>query len=113
MKNKTTAGVLALFLGGLGAHKFYFGQWILGLLYLVFAVTLIPAILGVIEGLNFFFMSEARFQEKFANRGTILMTPSGPIVATPETHVKCPDCRELVRRDARRCKHCGCALTPQ
>lgn len=32
---------------------------------------------------------------------------------TPETHVKCPDCRELVRRDARKCKHCGAALVPQ
>lgn len=32
---------------------------------------------------------------------------------TPETHVKCPDCRELVLRDARKCKHCGCQLTPQ
>ena len=33
-------------------------------------------------------------------------------VATPETHVRCPDCRELVRMDARKCKHCGCTLTP-
>lgn len=32
---------------------------------------------------------------------------------TPETHVKCPDCRELVLKDARKCKHCGCALVPQ
>lgn len=32
---------------------------------------------------------------------------------TPETHVKCPDCRELVKRDARKCKHCGAALIPQ
>ena len=32
---------------------------------------------------------------------------------TPETHVRCPDCRELVRRDARKCKHCGTALIPQ
>lgn len=36
--------------------------------------------------------------------------PAGP---TPETHVKCPDCRELVLRDARKCKHCGCKLIPQ
>jgi len=36
--------------------------------------------------------------------------PAGP---TPETHVKCPDCRELVLKDARKCKHCGCALVPQ
>lgn len=32
---------------------------------------------------------------------------------TPQTHVKCPDCRELVLRDARKCKHCSCALIPQ
>lgn len=32
---------------------------------------------------------------------------------TPETHVKCPDCRELVLRDANKCKHCGCTLIPQ
>ena len=31
---------------------------------------------------------------------------------TPETHVKCPDCRELVLREARVCKHCGCKLVP-
>lgn len=30
-----------------------------------------------------------------------------------ETHVKCPDCRELVLKDARKCKHCGCNLIPQ
>lgn len=31
---------------------------------------------------------------------------------TPDTHVHCPDCRELVRKDARKCKHCHTALTP-
>lgn len=31
---------------------------------------------------------------------------------TPSTHVRCPDCRELVRMDARKCKHCGIALIP-
>ncbi len=30
-----------------------------------------------------------------------------------DTHVKCPDCRELVLKDARKCKHCGTALVPQ
>lgn len=32
---------------------------------------------------------------------------------SPETHVRCPDCRELVLKDARKCKHCGCQLLPQ
>lgn len=30
----------------------------------------------------------------------------------PDTHVRCPDCRELVRMDAIKCKHCGTALVP-
>ncbi|MNS05831.1 hypothetical protein D3C72_372420 [compost metagenome] len=32
---------------------------------------------------------------------------------SPKTHVKCPDCRELVLNEAKVCKHCGCKLIPQ
>lgn len=32
---------------------------------------------------------------------------------TPKTHVKCPDCKELVRKEAIKCKHCSCTLVPQ
>lgn len=32
---------------------------------------------------------------------------------TPDTHVTCPACAELVKREARVCKHCGCKLVPQ
>lgn len=32
---------------------------------------------------------------------------------TADSHVRCPDCRELVRKDAKKCKHCGTALIPQ
>jgi len=35
---------------------------------------------------------------------------SGP---RPDTHVKCPDCRELILKDAKVCKHCRCRLIPQ
>lgn len=34
-------------------------------------------------------------------------------IAGTDSHVKCPDCRELVKIDARKCKHCGCNLVPQ
>jgi hypothetical protein len=30
-----------------------------------------------------------------------------------DTHVKCPDCKELVLKDANKCKHCGSNLIPQ
>lgn len=37
---------------------------------------------------------------------------AGGEVATPETHVRCPDCKELVRADAVVCYHCHRSLTP-
>lgn len=48
-KNPTTAVVLALLLGGLGAHKFYLGQTGMGILYLLFCWTYIPTIVAFIE----------------------------------------------------------------
>lgn len=42
----------------------------------------------------------------------ILVLPSRANQPTPQTHVRCPDCKELVLKEARKCKHCGCALIP-
>lgn len=38
---------------------------------------------------------------------------SDPNVPHPDTHVRCPDCKEFVRMEASKCKHCGCKLVPQ
>lgn len=35
------------------------------------------------------------------------------LTPSPLSHVKCPDCAELVLKEARVCKHCGCRLIPQ
>jgi hypothetical protein len=32
--------------------------------------------------------------------------------ASPATHVQCPDCYELIHKEARICGHCGCKLVP-
>lgn len=64
-KDRVTAGVLALVLGGLGAHKFYLGQTGLGVLYLCFSWTLIPAIVGLVEGIIYLTKTDAEFQEKY------------------------------------------------
>lgn len=36
---------------------------------------------------------------------------AGQTAPTPETHVICPDCAELIRKEARVCKHCGCKIS--
>jgi TM2 domain-containing membrane protein YozV len=65
MRSKSTAGILALLLGGLGAHKFYLGRTGQGLLYLIFFWTFIPALLGFIEGIVYLTMSDANFNAKY------------------------------------------------
>ncbi|MGE4513092.1 MAG: TM2 domain-containing protein [Chryseobacterium sp.] len=65
MKSKSTTALLALFLGGLGIHRFYLGQNILGILYLVFCWTFIPAFIALIDFFAFLFMSEHRFNYKY------------------------------------------------
>lgn len=63
-KSKGVAAFLALFLGGIGAHKFYLEQPFMGLIYLCFCWTLIPAIIGVLESLVYIFMSHKEFMAR-------------------------------------------------
>ena len=64
-KTKTAAGLLALFLGGLGIHKFYLGGWGWGLLYIWFCLTGIPAIVAFVEAIMYFASSEQEFDRKY------------------------------------------------
>src|SRR5258708_613852 len=65
-RNRVTAAVFALLLGGLGAHKFYLGQPGLGVLYLLFCWTFVPAIVGLVEGIVYLSMSDEAFSAKYA-----------------------------------------------
>lgn len=64
-RSKTTAGLLAIFFGGIGVHRFYLGQTGMGILYLVFCWTFVPAAIGVIDGISFFNMPLQRFDAKY------------------------------------------------
>ncbi|GAB0171883.1 hypothetical protein LSPCS325_53200 [Lysinibacillus sp. CTST325] len=64
IKNKTVAGVLAIFLGGIGIHKFYLGKTGQGILYLIFFWTYIPAFIGFIEGVIYLLSNEHNFSVK-------------------------------------------------
>lgn len=63
-KSKVAAGLLGIFLGGIGVHKFYMGKTGKGILYLLLCWTGIPAIIGFIEGIMYLTDSD----EKFAAR---------------------------------------------
>ena len=65
MKDKVTAALLSIFLGGAGIHKFYLGQTGIGILYLLFCWTFIPAIIGFLEGIMLLSMSEEAFNKKY------------------------------------------------
>lgn len=63
--NRTTAAVLALVLGGIGAHKFYLGKTGMGLVYLAFCWTTVPLWISLVEGIQFLKMSDSEFAMRF------------------------------------------------
>ena len=64
-KNKIVAGLLALFLGGFGIHRFYLGKVKSGILYVLFCWTFIPAIIAFIEAIIIFFSSDESWRQQY------------------------------------------------
>lgn len=111
--------LLALFLGSFGAHHFYLRRTGLGILYLCFFWTGIPAIVGFIEC---FFMP-ARVREFNAIQaagiaaalgvpmpyfGQPVMPPAGtPGQAMAPAEIGCPHCNQANPTSARFCSGCG------
>lgn len=73
MKEKNVAGILALFLGGFGVHRFYLGQTGLGVFYLIFCWLPLIWILGLIDAIVFFSMDKEAFDLKY-NRNYYQLT---------------------------------------
>lgn len=72
-KSKVAAGLLGIFLGSLGIHKFYLGYSRPGLIMLLVSVigfvlffpALIMGIIGIIEGIVYLTMSDEQFEETY------------------------------------------------
>jgi len=100
MKNKIVAGLLGIFIGSFGIHKFYLGRISWGVIYILLSWTFIPGIVGLIEGIIYLIMSEEAFDAKY-NNGT----------SADSTTKTCPHCAEQVQVAAIKCKHCGSDLS--
>lgn len=66
MKSNVAAGLLGILVGGLGIHKFYNGQILAGIFYILFCWTGIPAIIGFIEGIIYLCDADG-YNRKFNN----------------------------------------------
>ena len=70
-KNKLAAGLLAIFLGWIGIHKFYMGSWGWGMVFVAVVFTtggflgLVTGICGLVEGILYLTMPQEQFDEKY------------------------------------------------
>lgn len=71
-KSKYVAAILAFFLGGLGIHRFYLGQW-WGIFYLLFFWLWIPGLVALIEFIYFLVCDTSKWDDRY-NEGI----PRGP-----------------------------------
>lgn len=65
IKDKIILSLLAIFLGTVGAHKFYRGKTVQGVLYVMFCWSFLPALVGFCEGMRYLFMPLDRYYKKY------------------------------------------------
>jgi TM2 domain-containing membrane protein YozV len=114
--------LLALFLGGFGAHHFYLRRTGLGIVYLIFCWTPIPWFLGFVE--CFFMPGRVREFNAVQAAGIaatlgisaplwsrpVNLTVNVPLAAPPGTLAGCKSCQRANPPGARFCSGCGTAL---
>lgn len=64
-RSRKTAILLALTLGWLGVHRFYLGQYVRGLLCVLFAWTTVPFFLSIYDAMEYWSMTPLQFIVRF------------------------------------------------
>ncbi len=65
IKDRVAAGIMGIIGGWFGLHKFYNGRVFAGIIYLLFSWTVIPGIVGLIEGILYLLMTDEEFDAKY------------------------------------------------
>lgn len=112
--------LLAVFLGGFGAHRFYLRQPGLAVLYILFCWTAIPSLIALVE--CFFMPGRVRAYNALAasmiasSLGLAMPPWNYParvyarVAALPVSAAGCPQCGTTNPPEARFCAHCGATL---
>jgi len=67
-RSKIVAGLLGIFLGGIGVQAFYLGKITRGIFSIIFCWTGIPALIGFFEGLIILVGNTKDFEERYQVR---------------------------------------------
>lgn len=73
--SRVTAGVLGIFCGNFGIHRFYMGHTNAGIVYLVVGIvtgTSVSSIAGVIDGVIYLLATDDEFNAKYAHNENII-----------------------------------------
>lgn len=114
MKNKFVAALLALFLGGLGVHKFYLGNTKMGVIYFLFFWTTLPMWISFVEGVLYIVQDQQSFDAKYNN--SIMNTSASMAQSKSQTSsvnvdegsiVLCPNCNQPLQPNKKFCTSCG------
>lgn len=65
VETKLIQSALAIFLGSFGAHKFYQGKTLQGVIYFLLSWTLLPGLISTLEGIRYLFMPVEDFYEQY------------------------------------------------
>ena len=85
MRNKTTAALLAFFLGAFGGQYFYLGRAGAGIACILFSWTLIPSLIAFYHFIKFLTMSEEAFNREYNREYFIALMP---LAAQPQAYVQ-------------------------
>ena len=65
VQTKLIQSALAIFLGSFGAHKFYQGKTLMGVIYFLLSWTTLPMWISIVEGIRYLFMPVEDFYEQY------------------------------------------------
>ena len=112
-KDEVAGVLLALFLGAFGAHHFYLGRTGLGVLYVLFCWTGIPAVVGFVEcflmpgRVRRYNLEQAVLLASTLQGGVSLMAPAPALPGYP---AHCAACGEPLAPGVRFCAKCGATV---